>query len=123
MGFDYSRYTGGDFVKFDNVGDEVIGIIKDVREGRDFNGNPCPLLVLEVNETGEEKTLTAGQVMLKAALAEKAPKVGDKVKITYSGMSEAKPGKAPAKLFTIDIKPGPHKLANPTVSVGDESPF
>lgn len=125
MGFDYSRYTGGDFVKFDNIGDNVIGIIKEVREGKDFNGNPCPLLVLEVSDAGDEKTLTAGQVMLKAALAEKAPKVGDKVKITYSGVSEAKPGKAPAKVFTVDVKPGPHKLAEASVrnASDDEAPF
>lgn len=122
MGFDYDRYTSGDYVKFENVGDQVVGIIKDIREGRDFNGNPCPLLVLEV-DGGDEKTLTAGQVLLKAALAEKAPQVGDKVRIVYSGVGDAKPGKAPAKVFTVDVKKGPHELVNTTVGHDDESPF
>lgn len=121
MTFDWSRYTGGDFVKFENVGDQVVGIIKHVREGRDFNGNPCPLLILEVNAEGDEKTLTAGQVRLKAALAEKAPKVGDKIRITYSGVGEAQPGKAPAKEFTVDVQPGPHEMAYP--GPADDRPF
>lgn len=122
MGFDYGKYTGGEFVKFENVGDNVVGIIKDLREGKDFNGNPCPLLILEVSDDGDEKTLTAGQVMLKAALAEKMPQVGDKVKITYSGVSDAKPGKAPAKMFTVEVKAGPHKMKQP-VPANSDDPF
>jgi hypothetical protein len=124
MAFDYDPYAGGssgEFVKFENVGDNVIGIIKTVREGRDFNGNPCPELVLE-NDEGEERTLTAAQVLLKAALAEKQPQAGDRVRITYSGVGDAKPGKAPAKLFTVDVKPGPHELQNVAVS-NSEEPF
>lgn len=122
MGFDYDKYTSGDFVKFENVNDSVIGIIKEIREGKDFNGNPCPLLVLEVSEEGDEKTLTAGQVLLKAALAEKAPQVGDKIRIVYSGVGDAKPGKAPAKQFTVEVKKGPHKLMQEAVSNSD-APF
>ena len=122
MSFDYSTYLdGGDFVKFENVGDQVVGVIKEVREGKDFNGSPCPELVLEV-EDGEEKTVTAGQVRLKAELAEKRPQVGDKIRITYSGVGDAKPGKAPAKLFTVDVKEGPHELKQPAVS-NSEAPF
>lgn len=125
MTFDYSKFTtGGDYVKFENVGDQVVGIIKTVREGKDFNGNPCPLLTIEVNEQGDEKTLTASQVRLKVALAEKAPQVGDKIRIVYSGVGEAQPGKAPAKEFTVEVKAGPHPLvhAGPGSAV-DEAPF
>lgn len=122
MSFDYDKYAGGgDYVKFENVGDQVIGVIKEVREGRDFSKNPCPELVLEV-EDGEEKTVTAGQVMLKQALAEKRPQKGDKVRITYSGVGDAKPGQAPAKLFTVDVKEGPYELQNAAVSNSD-APF
>jgi hypothetical protein len=123
MSFNYDKYTSGDYVKFDEVGDSVTGIIKEIREGRDFNGNPCPLITLEVSEEGDEKTLTAGQVLLKAALAEKAPQVGDKIRITYSGVGEAKPGKAPAKVFTVDVKPGPHELVVPAPVLADDAPF
>lgn len=118
--FDYDKYaTSGDFVKFENVGDNVIGIVKDIREGRTFNGDPCPELLLEDDE-GEERTVTAGQVLLKAALAEQAPQKLDRVRITYSGIGDAKPGKAPAKLFTVEVKKGPFELKDP--STGDE-PF
>lgn len=123
MAFDYTKYASGtgEYVKFENVGDQVIGVVKQVREGRTFNGNPCPELVLE-DESGEERTVTAGQVMLRAALAEKQPQPGDKVRITYSGVGDAKPGQAPPKLFTVDVKPGPHELQHPAVANTDD-PF
>jgi hypothetical protein len=123
LSFDYDRYAGGgDYAKFDNVGDAVIGVVKTVREGQDFNKNPCPELVLEQDD-GEEITVTAGQVMLKAELAEKRPQVGDKVRITYSGVSnDARPGRAPAKLFTVEVKEGPHEMKQPAVA-NTEAPF
>lgn len=122
MTFDYSKYTAGNFVKFENVGDQVVGIIKDIREGKDYAGNPCPEIILEVNAEGDEKTVTAGQVRLKAALKETAPKVGDKVRIIYSGQTpNAQPGRAPAKEFTIDVQAGPHQLVSP--GPADEAPF
>ena len=120
MAFDYSKYTSGTgvYVKFENVGDQVIGVVKEVREGRTFKGNPCPELVLE-DESGEERIVTAGQVMLRAALAERQPQPGDKVRIIYSGVGEAKPGQAPPKLFSVDVKKGPHKLQHPTAASDD----
>lgn len=122
MGFDYDAYTGGgDYVKFDEVGDQVIGVIKDVREGRTFNNDPCPELVLE-DDDGDERIVTAGQVLLKQALAEKRPNVGDKIRITYSGVGEAQPGKAPPKEFTVDVKEGPFEMKQPAVS-DSEAPF
>lgn len=123
MVFDWETFTSnGDFISFKEVGDQVIGVIKQIRTGKDFNGNPCPELILEVD--GEEKTVTAGQVLLKAALAEKAPQVGDKIRIVYSGIGEARPGKAPAKQFTVDVKadkaPGKAKAS---VAAADDDVF
>jgi hypothetical protein len=92
-----------------------------VRQGSDFNQNPCPELVLEQDD-GEEITVTAGQVMLKRALAEKAPQTGDKIRITYSGVGDGRPGRAPAKLFTVDVKPGPHEVVQSIVR-NSEDPF
>ena len=95
--------TTGDWVTFDQVGDKVVGTVKAVRRGKDFNGNPCPELIIDVDDQGE-KTLTAGQVMLKSALADKRPQAGDRIAIVYSGIGDAKPGKAPAKLFDVTVK-------------------
>ena len=122
MTFDYSKYTTTGFAKFANIGDQVTGIVKHVREGKDFNGNPCPELILETNAEGDELTVTAGQKRLQAALAESQPKVGDKVRITYSGDStDAKPGRAPAKMFTVEVQAGPFELV--TAGPADEAPF
>ena len=123
MSFDWDQFKqNGDFVRFENVGDQVVGTIKAIREGRDFNGNPCPELVLEVSDEGDEMTLTAGQVLLKSALAEQAPEVGNRIRIVYSGVGPAKPGKAPAKEFTVEVKPGNHPMAQAAVA-NTESPF
>lgn len=97
--------TTGDWITFNDVGDKVVGTVKAIRRGEDFNHKPCPELIIDVDNEGE-KTLTAGQVMLKSALAEKRPQVGDRIAIVYSGVGEAKPGKAPAKLFDVTTKTG-----------------
>jgi hypothetical protein len=125
MSFDWDNYTQtGDWARFDNEGDGIVGVIKTIREGADFNGNPCPELVLETDpETGDEITVTAGQVMLKAALAEQRPEEGDKIRIVYTGVGEARPGKAPAKLFTVEVKKGPHPVKEPAVANSLEDPF
>ena len=125
MAFDYDKYaSSGEYFKFEEVGDQIVGVIKEVREGRTFNGDPCPELVLEVEDDDgvDEKTVTASQVLLRAALAEKRPQKGDKVRITYSGIGDAKPGKAPPKEFTVDVKEGPHELKHP-VAANSEAPF
>ena len=100
----------GDWVTFKDVGDTAIGDITAIRAGQDFNGNPCPELVIKMDD-GVERTVTASQVMLKSALAEQAPQVGDRIRIVYSGVGDAKPGKAPAKLFDVALQA---KSANPT---------
>lgn len=106
MSYDWDQHKRtGSWVTFENVGDTVIGDILAIRTGTDFAGNPCPELVLRLDD-GEEKTLTAGQVMLKSELAAQAPQVGDRIRIVYSGVGEAKPGKAPAKLFDVAVKSG-----------------
>lgn len=108
--------TTSEWITFNEVGDKVVGTVRVVRRGKDFNGNPCPELVIDVDGEGE-KTLTAGQVMLKTALAEKRPATGDRIAIVYSGIGEARPGKAPAKLFEVDVK----KTDQPTGNSGGVS--
>lgn len=102
--FDWNEFnTSGDFVSFKEIGDKVVGEVIAVRKAQDFNGNPCPELVIRTDD-GEDRIVTAGQVMLKSALAEKQPQIGARIAIVYSGVGEAKPGKAPAKQFTVEVK-------------------
>lgn len=104
MGFEYGKYTkSGGFMRFDEIGDSIEGEVLIVQEGNDFNGNPCPELIIETPSEGT-KTVTAGQAMLKVALAEKQPQKGDRVRITYSGHGEGKPGRAPSKLFEVVVE-------------------
>lgn len=103
MGFDWSRYKS-DFMKFEDVGDSISGAVLGIEMGTDYNGNPCPLLIIGT-EDGARK-VTAGQVMLQAALAEKGPAEGDHLTITYYANGEAKQGRNPAKLFKVDVKRG-----------------
>lgn len=99
---EWDRFKG-DFVKFENVGDGIRGVVRSLTfDGSDFNGKDCPKLVIE-EEDGSVRTVTAGQVMLQRTLAEKQPDVGDKISIVYSGNGEGKPGRAPAKLFDVEV--------------------
>lgn len=131
MSYDWDQHKQtGDWITFDNVGDHVVGDIIAIRTGKDFSGNPCPELVIRTDD-GDEKTLTAGQVRLKSALAEQAPQVGDRIRIVYSGVGDAKPGKAPAKLFDVAVKTGAGNtdptqtpaMANTAAVPADEIPF
>ena len=120
MTFDYSKYTGGDFQQWNDAGDQIVGIIKNLREGQDYNGNPVPEVILEVNENGDEKTVTVSQARLKVLFAEKMPKEGDKIRVVYTGTSAGRGGRT-IKDFTLDVQPGPHALVSPGPK--DEEPF
>jgi len=127
--WDQFKQTDG-WITFKEVGDHVVGDILAIRSGSDFNGDPCPELIIR-SDDGEERTLTAGQVMLKSELAAQAPQVGDRIRIVYSGVGDAKPGKAPAKMFDVAVKakdpnatPPPAMAAQETSNVSpDEIPF
>lgn len=89
-----------DYVSFENVGDSVAGTIINVRAHRFDDGKVVPQLLLDVD--GEEKTVTAGQVRLKAALAEKRPEPGDLITITLTDIEKRAGGKT-LKHFDVQI--------------------
>lgn len=104
--FNWDEFAGGgdgSFVAFKELGDSVTGEVLAVRIGKDFNGGPAPELVLR-DDAGDERIVTAGQKVLQSALASIRPTVGERIGIAYSGVGEAKPGKAPAKLFTVQVR-------------------
>lgn len=105
MVWDKYANAGSQWATFKEVGDHVVGTIRIIRDGKDFNKNPCPELVLD-DGNGGSVIVTAGQVMLRNALIEAAPNVGDRVRIMFTGLGEARGGFNPPKLFTVEVKEG-----------------
>lgn len=92
--------TSSDYVSFENIGDKVAGTIINIKPHRFDDGKVVPQLLLDVN--GEEKTVTAGQVRLKAALADKRPEPGDAIVIELTDIEKRAGGKT-LKHFNVQI--------------------
>ena len=75
--------VGGDYVKFEKVGDSVAGTVSAVRAHRFESGDVAPQVLL-TTDAGEEKTVTGGAIRLKAALAEQRPEPGDHITASLS---------------------------------------
>lgn len=91
---------GGDYIKFDQIGDTVTGKVIAVRKHVWDDGSVSPQILLETEDG--EKTLTAGQVRLKAALAEKRPQPGQHVTITLTDVEKRAGGKT-LKIFDVQV--------------------
>lgn len=92
--------AGGDFITFDAKGDNVSGTVQAIRVKRWDDGKVSPEILL-VTDDGEEKTMTAGQVQLKAKLAELRPESGDHIVVTLSEIEKRAGGKT-LKHFTVE---------------------
>ena len=95
--------ASGDYIKFDSVGDTVTGVVQSIVAHRWDDGSVCPKIYLDVN--GEERTLTAGQVRLKAALAEQKPEPGDTLTVTLTEVEKRSGGKT-LKHFDVKVARG-----------------
>lgn len=96
--------VGGEFVKFEGEGDTVSGTVSAVRAHRFDDGKVVPQVLL-TTDGGEERTMTAGQVQLKAKLAELRPEVGDHIKVTMTGIEKRAGGKT-LKQFEVVVTRG-----------------
>lgn len=96
--------SGGEFIKFENVGDRIAGTITAVRTHRFDDGSVVPQILLTTDD-GEERTLTAGQVRLKAALAAERPEAGDHLSVTFT-QNEKRSGGKTLKHFEVTVKRG-----------------
>jgi hypothetical protein len=92
--------SNDDYIKFDQVGDTVTGKIISIRKHTFDDGKVVPQLLLDV--AGEEKTLTAGQIQLKAKLSELRPGVGDVLTVTMSNVEKRAGGKT-LKHFDVTL--------------------
>lgn len=100
--------TTGDYIRFEAVGDTVTGSIVAVRKHTFDDGKVVPQIILDTADG--EKIVTAGQVRLKAALAEKRPGVGDTLTITLSDVEKRAGGKT-LKHFDVIVGPAPVTVA------------
>lgn len=96
--------TSDNFFKFENVGDTLQGRIDVIRRQRWEDGTMCPQLIL-TDGNGEEVTLTAGQIRLKAELVKQRPEVGDEIWIRLSNIERRTGGKT-LKHFDVRIRRG-----------------
>lgn len=92
--------TGGEFIQFVEVGDTITGKIVAQRIHRFDDGKAVPQIILDVD--GEERTLTAGQVRLKAELAALRPADGDVLTVTLTEIEKRAGGKT-LKHFGVTV--------------------
>lgn len=103
MGF-WDSFGSGDRFKFVSPGDNIEGEIVGL-SATDFGGTADPTPVLTIRTEDGDKDVTASQRVLVSRLAEQAPEVGDHIAIRYDGdAANARPGRSPAKLFTVTVK-------------------
>lgn len=103
MGF-WDSFGSGDRFKFTTVGDTIEGELIGL-SATDFGGTADMTPVLTLKTEQGDKDVTASQKVLMTRLAEQAPEVGDWVRIRFDGEAEsARPGRSPAKLFTVTVK-------------------
>ena len=95
--------TSSDYIKFENAGDTVTGTVVNISAHKWDDGSVSPQILLQTGDG--QQTVTAGQVRLKALLAEKRPEVGDTLTITHTGIEKRAGGKT-LKLWTVDVVRG-----------------
>lgn len=122
--WDSPEFAGsGEFVKFTNVGDNVAGKVENIGRKTWDDGSVSPQLDL-LTADGEAKTLTAGQVRLKLALAEQRPEVGDHLSVELVDIIK-RPGGKTLKEFKVVVTRGGAKAAGaaPVEATDDLPPF
>ena len=92
-----------EYVKFENIGDTVSGCVLSVIAHRFDDGKVVPKIILETDDG--EIALTAGQVRLKAALADQRPEPGDTITVTLTDIEKRAGGKT-LKHFDVVVVRG-----------------
>lgn len=122
--WDDPSVTGGnnEFVKFDKVGDTVSGKVENIGRKTWDDGSVSPQLDL-ITAEGEARTLTAGQVRLKLALAEKRPEAGDHLTVTLTQIEKRSGGKTLKHFDVAVVKATGAAPAAAASAPSDEPPF
>jgi len=104
---------GGDYIAFNSIGDTCTGTVVAIRAHRWDDGKVSPQVLLNVD--GEEKTITAGQVRLKAELAAQRPEPGDVLTVTLTDIEKRAGGKT-LKHFAVEVVRGNGKASAPAAA-------
>lgn len=103
-----------DYITFENKGDTATGTVMRIGVKRWDDGKVCPEILL-TDADGNERTLTAGQVKLKALLAEQRPEVGDTITVSLIDIEKRNGGKT-LKHFSLDVQRGNGQTSAPTAA-------
>jgi hypothetical protein len=96
-----SEGTSSTYVNFKTIGDSVEGTVLSVGLQTWDDGTIAPKIILHTSEG--ERTLTAGQVRLKMALAEKRPEQGDYLAVKFVSIEDRGGGKT-LKHFDVAVR-------------------
>lgn len=124
--FDWDPFKGGsgDFVKFETIGDEVVGTIVAIRKHTfDKDKGEVPLLDIEPKAGGDAVTLSIDKVDLRFKMADLEPQVGDLIAVKFTGTEKTPNGTK--KVFAVKHKAGevdPFDSSTPEPEYGEE-PF
>jgi hypothetical protein len=119
MGF-WDSFGQSDRFKFVNPGDTIEGVVVGL-SATDFGGTAELTPVITIRNDQGDKEVTASQKVLQSRLVEASPEQGDHIIIRYDGEADtSRPGRSPAKLFTVTVKRGGPAIPNDPV--GKEEP-
>jgi hypothetical protein len=98
-GFDWHQFKS-DVWSADEIGDWIEGDVIDlaVRDGR---SGRVPVITLRCDD-GSTRAVWCGAVDLRTKIADLAPQVGDRLRITYAGDQHVGQP-SPMKLFTVEL--------------------
>jgi hypothetical protein len=99
--------VGGDWIKFENVGDSMAGNVVAVGIQKWEDGSVSPKITFTTGERDEngdliEKCFAAGPIRLKAALVEARPEVGDYLTVEFTHIEKRQGGKT-LKHFDVNV--------------------
>lgn len=119
MGY-WDKFAQGDRFKFVTPGDKIEGVLTKLST-TDFGGTGDPTPVLVIRTSGGDREVTASQTVLISRLAEQQPVVDDWISITYDGEDPkgGRPGRSPAKLFTVIVKKAEGEAPPPAAKEDD----
>ncbi len=86
-----------DYWTYENDGDFIEGKLVQVQS--DVGDNKSMLYSIETSDDDVKNVWGSAILDTRMALLS----VGDKIKITYKGLAEAKGGKKPAKIFKVEV--------------------